>query len=399
MSAHLRPQRKKSALRLYLPGIGGVAAVNKELEEKNKAREQAGQQIISVETRARDVRTAVENWRKEHRRSEQDAEFLKRWPGGKCVHGHYLPHLYCNVCQTKIIGFDYNREKYSREIKQGMFGASRILWRPQKDGDVDELGENPDAPKQPERKVAVAEENKDLEEIKSEIDFEVWKESQNRGAEMNGAIAREIAHNVASSFLKNKIQNDTVLVGFYFDAMTREIRERAEMMVEVHGLRGLEQLAENYDADKDERDFAKMLLKEYSVREPRFKFNDKPIEVDGEGSITEGELALANDTSDHCGEGEEADNAEFFEDYAHVLRNCSQLWVTVESWRGDKRKVGRAMLAGTFSTLGIPGVDKSKASRLYHEIVEMFKPIIQKYLDDQRKAYPGLITDVKIGSK
>jgi inactivated superfamily I helicase len=54
------------------------------------------------------------------------------------------------------------------------------------------------------------------------------------------------------------------------------------------------------------------------------------------------------------------------------------LTALVATWRGDKRKVGEAMLRPGFSVRNVSGIDKSKVSRLYQVVVREFKTLIAK---------------------
>ena len=275
-------------------------------------------------------------------------------PKDKCVHG-VLTHFrhYCEVCAWERIDPKYNAETYRKEVKCALKNAKVSL---SKHDDGHQV----------------------LADIQTLADIEIWKATKKYGSDMNAAIAYSVARNTAQKFMSDFIDAKTILVGLDLEFATDADRTEAERLLQQCGdIQGLERLAKDDDANKENRNSAKDLIRRYGNRVARETSFDvkETMESGDEAQISVAELELNNREM----EGRRSpdldptpDIGDAFEDHLPALQ------ALVATWRGDQRKVGEAMLAGGFNVRNVPGVSKSQASRLYSVVVRAFKALITK---------------------
>jgi hypothetical protein len=338
---------RKPVKRLYTTGPGGVPQIDHALDQQNqeeqKAREQAQHAAINDA-----AQQAYSSFFQRNTRRFTKAGFEKYTairPKEKCWHGVLVWQHYCEVCYWEKIDLTYNPKLYATAITKGVGNARRSLRGPEGD--------------------------KDYADVKMLVDIEVWKASKNYGSEMNDALAYTVARRTAQKYLAERIEEQTVFVGLDLQFATLKDCEDAErLLLQCDGADVLDQLANDKDADPEDRKTAQRLINEYGERKPRFAALDggSPF-ADGKGvSAAEYEV----DEEGVRDENRAPDVAETFEDSRPALV------ALVATWRGDKKKVGEAMLKPDFSVRNVPGLDKSKVSRLYQVVVREFKTLISK---------------------
>jgi hypothetical protein len=295
-----------------------------------------------------------------------------RWPGGKCVHGHYLSESYCHVCSLALVDPDYNPNVYRTEITKALANAKQVLGgvaRSVRNTLRDEAG-NLVYEQQ-------AEGEKNFAEIEMIVDLEIWKTTKKYGDKMTAALAYTIARNTAQKFLANLITEQTIFTGLNLEFATTKDREDAErLLAQCDSVQALELLANDWRADANDRKTARHLINEYGERRTRFSSIDDTRE-DEEGEPNEApaevEVVQKEERETACA----PDVADTFEAHRPALA------ALVATWRGDQKKVGEAMLAPGFSVRSVPGVDKSKVSRIYPVVVRAFKTLIQNQLQNK----------------
>jgi hypothetical protein len=280
----------------------------------------------------------------EVRQQEHEA----RWPGGKCEHGHYLATEYCNVCSLRTIEPDYDPNKYRIAITKAMKNMPVGLRRERSysehysDGDVVK---------------------KELNDLHRVIDLKIWQACHKYGDRMSEALAYTIAKNAANTFLRGHIDDTTILNGIAWEFMSHEFREQAEELLARlgHDIRKLESAAKNHES-KDYA-LAKQIVEDYGERIPRAESMTPTENEDGEVPEVSRAEAVASLTP--------IDTAPSAEDFMEAHRPT--LEALVATWRGDQRKVGEAMLRPGFKVTGVPGVDKSKVSRIRQVVLKAFR--------------------------
>ena len=334
-----------------------------EAELEVGARRRAAQQALVESINA----VSVKIW-DEIRRAEHNA----RWPGGKCVHGHYLAEDYCQVCSLNLIEPGYDVDLYRREITKALSNAQRAL------GGITRNTREADrmtALQNNETIDPLTEGQKNFADIEMLVDLEVWKATKKYGDEMNGKLAYKIARNVAQQYLGDLIAEATVLTGLALEFMSDKDAEEANRLLSEYGdAEGLTALANDWRANAEDRTTARRLINEYGERVPRFASFDVMV-VDGEG--TTGDVSapeLEINAQKEQAKLRAQDVGDTFE--AHR----PELTALVATWYGPRKLVGEAILAGTFTVRGVPGVDKNKASQLYKVVSTAFKVLISRGL-------------------
>jgi hypothetical protein len=300
---------------------------------------------------------------------EYEADQRARF-GEKCTHGHLCATEYCNVCSIRTIDPDYNPGTYQTQITRALKNAKRVLGGVErrvrhirdKDGNPVFESEN------------LTEGQKNFAEIEMLVDLEIWKACRAYGEEMNAALAYRVARNTAGRFMGNLIDDQTTVVDIAWEFMTPEIHQKAEALVAEVGHDGLLRLSRDDRADVEKRKFAKQIINEYGERTPRFESLDAPTELTSD--MNDGDTTSAAEYKLHQQEERNAGRAPTSADLFDIHRDS--LAALVASWRGDPRKVGEAVLAGTFTARGVPGITKSSAGRLYQKVTAAFQSHIAK---------------------
>lgn len=349
-------QRKPPVKRLFTSGPGGVPQIDHALDQQNqeqqKAREQAMRDAIS--SAAQQAYAFFQSqppvdWGERNRRFTKAGyeRYTATRPKEKCYHGVLVWQHYCEVCYWEKIDLTYNPKFYQAEITKALSNARRSL--------------------------RGLEGDKDFADVKMLVDIEVWKATKKYGAEMNQSLAYIVARNTAQKFLADMIAEQTIFIGLDLQFATpKDCEDAARLLQQCEDEQALELLANDKNADPEDRKTAQRLINDHGVRVPRFASMDVMVQNEkGEaGDVSAAELEI------HEQEEREAacapDVSETFED------NRLALAALVATWRGDKKKVGEAMLGPDFSTRNVPGLDKSKVSRLYQVVVREFKTLISK---------------------
>jgi hypothetical protein len=298
-------------------------------------------------------------------KADQRARF-----GEKCDHGHLCATEYCNVCSIRLIDPNYNPNTYQTQIARALKNAKRVFGGVERrvrhirdeDGNPVFGSEN------------LTEGQKNFAEIEMLVDLEIWKACRAYGEEMNAALAYRVARNTAGRFISDLIDDQTIVVDIAWEFMTPEICQKAEALVAEVGLDGLLRLSRDDRADAEERKFAKQIINEYGERSPRFESLDAPNELASD--MNDGETTSAVEYKFRQQEEQNAGRAPISADLFDIHRDS--LAALVASWRGDLRKVGEAVLAGTFTVRGVPGVSKSTAGRSYQKVTAAFRSHIAK---------------------
>lgn len=309
-----------------------------------------------------------------------DAErHAEAWPaGGKCVHCVYVAEHYCGFCSIEIVEPNYDRERFRDEINKAL-GAAR------KNFHAGGYYAGKDA------KEILTEGEKNFQDLVGLVDLEVWKASRHYGDKMNGALAATIAKNTAGKFTAEIIADETILSRLELGAMPSDVRERVFAILAAVGGDIQEFVRRSRDdrTPPEIREFAKHIVREYGVRAPRFESFDVPTEFDagdgagfvasnGSDSTSKAEYAVHAQEADPARQGEMADQEHARAAGEALDAHREELQALVKTWRGDLRKVGEAVLAGPFTTRGVPGVSKSTASRLYQRVIQAFRAHISK---------------------
>jgi len=141
---------------------------------------------------------------------------------------------------------------------------------------------------------------------------------------------------------------------------TESERDDAERLLQkCDDVKALQLLANDKRADPIDREKAQNLINKYGERIPRFASTD--IMTRDEKRRGERRLGCRtrNTRKGRTSDGRAPDVAETLQDHRPALA------VLVATWRGDQRKVGEAILKPDFNVRNVPGVDKSKVSRIY----------------------------------
>ena len=350
-------QRKPLAKRLFTTGPGGVPHIDHALDQQNQQEQTEREQAIhaAIDSAAQQAYAFFQSqpsfdWGERNRRFTKAGyeRYTAVRPKEKCFHGVLVWQHYCEVCYWEKIDLTYNPKFYQAEITKALSNARRSLRGPEGD--------------------------KDFADVKMLVDIEVWKATKKYGNEMNQSLAYTVARNTAQKFLADLIAEQTVFVGLELEFATPKDREDAERLLrQCEGEDTLELLANDKNADPEDRRIAQQLINEYGVRTSRFTSLDAEPSKDENGERGDVSAAEAEVNKERAMDDDRApDASETFED------NRPALAALVATWRGDKRKVGEAMLQPGFSVRNVPGLDKSKVSRLYQVVVREFKTMISK---------------------
>lgn len=291
-------------------------------------------------------------------------KYAQAWPaGGKCVHGVYLSQFYCGVCAIEIVEPGYDRNRFRYEITEALKAARTNFHAGGYYAGKD-------------KKERLTEGEKNFQDLLGLVDLEVWKASRHYGEKMNGALAATIAKNTAGKFTAEVIEDQTVVRNIEWAAMPSDYRERAfALFTKVGSIEGLVRLSKDDRSPKSSRELAKSIIHDYGIRAPRFESMDVPTEFgDGEDRVKDGDSTSEAEYAVHEGERREEERASEMGEIFDAHREGLEL--LVKTWRGDLRKVGEAMLTGTFNTRGVRGVSRNSASRLYQKAVQAFRAYI-----------------------
>lgn len=285
-------------------------------------------------------------------------------PDQKCVHGVYLYKHYCGFCAWEIIDPGYNPEIYRVEINKALRYAKDVL----------KNGEN--FIKRPSLKVeereAKLEGQKDFEDLKCIVDIEIWKTVKKYEGKMSAALAYTVAKNQAGKYLSKRIDEQTILVE---DADGNPMLDEFGIEAGYNGAE-LKKESENPDASPEDRRVAKELLERYAVRKFRF------ISMDVKGEDEEGEPAETSAVENKIAMSSAAEPNDWFQEFIKG-GGCESLRQLAVAWHGDKRLVAEAMLKPGFTVRSVPGVDKSKVSRIRQVVLKEFKSFIQRELQNK----------------
>src|SRR6266576_765256 len=277
-------------------------------------------------------------------------------PDQKCVHGMYLAKHYCEVCRWEPIDPGYDAEIYRVEINKALryakfllsAGESFVKRQPVQQKESDEIEPR-------------LEGQKDFEDLVSLVDLEIWNATKFYGDKMNAAIAYTVARNQRGKFLADRIEEQTILV---VDSDGNPVLDE---FGQAEGLNGAELMKKSEDPNvtPEEQKEAKKLLERYAQRIPRFKsMDDRPEnEEGGDLGTTKAELAVIGGRA--IGGPAQGDD-----EFSAV--DIESLQRFVGTWHGDIRRVAAAMLKPGFTVRGVPGLDKSKVSRIRPVVARAF---------------------------
>jgi len=281
--------------------------------------------------------------------------------GSRCYHDK--PALDCGLC--RIAETDYNRDLYRSEINNAMTGIRQLrvgrtnqkllpdgthTWREKTFGD-----------------------DQGLEDLTQLVDVEMLKATRLYGPKMNEKLAYTVTRNTIGKFQQRVIEEVSMLVGVQWAAMSPDFHSRAITLFDELGtVEKLEALSHDDRADKERRALAREIIVEYGLRRSRFESFDEP-NVDENGAAVETSVVeLEIHEKERVAATAAPDPAGLLEEHRDSLA------ALVASWRGDLRKVGEAVLAGTFTARGVPGVARSTASRRYQDVMTAFRKHIAK---------------------
>jgi len=263
-----------------------------------------------------------------------NAIIVKRWkeiaklsgiqPDQKCAHGVYLYRHYCEVCAWERIDPGYNPDIYRVEISKALKHARRIL------SNGEAFVTRPSVKSKTLSPDITHEGQKDFEDLVRLVDMEIWQATKSYGDKMTPALAYTVAKNQAGRFLADRIEEQTILV------------------VDGEGNPVLDEFG-------------------YPERIPRFKsMDDRPGNEDGDGTgTTKAEVAVINSP---------AQGTDDWQAHIPALRQLAS------TWHGDQRRVAEAMLKPGFNVRSVPGVEKSKVSRIHPVVLRAFKALITRDL-------------------
>jgi hypothetical protein len=222
-----------------------------------------------------------------------------------------------------VFELDYDKETYREEINKALAYAKTLY----KNGSHF-IKRNP---LKREDRIAKFEGQKDFEDLVQLIDIEIWKATKKYGDKMSPALAYRIAKNQAMKAIGIRI-------------------DRSESAV----FSSLNELAPYADGEEPEASVAEVEIAKRGLEgRPNFEDFLLPTSPNGKGPQPHNQFRVLID--------------------AGVMDRLREL---VKTWGGDKRTVALAVLEADFTVRGIPGISKSKVSRLRQNILAEFKVFI-----------------------
>jgi DNA-directed RNA polymerase specialized sigma24 family protein len=234
----------------------------------------------------------------------------------------------------------YDHETYRQEISKALAHAKRML------------------------------KNCDFEDLLQDVTLEIWQATERYGDQMNARLAFRIAKNQAAAFLRERIKSQTILVT---DAGGNLDLNESGLAKGLNGAE-LKRQSKDKNAAPEVRRKAKKHIEKYARKYPRFLFLDEKPEKDDEQegamTITFAEKKVSRILQERAG----SDLSQTFRDVGGLLA----LRQLVGTWHGEKRRVGEAMLEPNFTVRSVPGLDKSKVSRIRQVVVKEFRAFITR---------------------
>ena len=322
------------------------------------------------------ARKEVEAWLQEHRNSQAAVEqkirnadqFFedlrarfadpsgKQVPHGlrpedKCSHGVYVAEFYCGICRDgRENEPEFRADVYGPVLRKALAKARPVL-------------------------CVTSEGRKDFEDLQQNAIIEVWRAWKRRGNEMTAGLAYKIARDVASEFLKQRIEETEIRICDVKGTPIMDERGKAR------GLDGgeLKRRSEDQSLSESERKAAKTLLQDYQATKLRF---ERFIPEDSQ-KVDESEPNYHNPSTDaklYKGQDVRAvENA--LAAGIDTQRELQELQRLAETWHGTQRAVAEAVLAGNFT---IPkfakasGMAPATVGRIYSVVRRGFASIRKK---------------------
>lgn len=318
--------------------------------------DQRREEVAVINVHNLGILAAVEN----EQRVKEAAHRIALSHGVRCWHDK--PALECGVC--RVADVEYNRDVYRREINEALseVASGFRLYRVTR--------KSVDGTKQfSERTFTDGQGLNDLEQV---IDVQIWQATRHYGPEMNSALARKIAKNTIATFQQDVIEDVSVLVGFYWDAMKSDFRQRAEALfrsiadLDEVRFQKLQTLARGRVGD--DWKLAKEMIVSYGRRRPRFEMLDEPAPFDE----SDGDTTSPAEFEIHQREATESQRAGEID----MEKYRPALEAAVKRMHGTQRKVGEAILAGTFTARGANGVPPSTAARVRQVVLRVFRQVV-----------------------
>jgi len=279
--------------------------------------------------------------------------------GSRCWHDK--PALDCDVC--RLAEADYDRDVYRTQINK----ALKELRYKHGRTNVREAGGTVLFDER-----AFSNDHEGLDDLVALVDVEILKATRHYGAKMSEALAYTVARNTIKKFQQRVVEEVSVLVDIEWAAMSPSLHERALALFKEAGtVEGLEILSRDDRADKDRRDLARQIVVEYGIRRSRYLSFDEPnVDDSGEAqdvSVVEQAIHEAQRIAEErVPDLDGALSEQLIEEYHPELE------ALVRQWRGTQRKVGEAILAGTF-TGTVQGVSRATAYRVRSVVLAAFR--------------------------
>ena len=217
---------------------------------------------------------------------------------------------YCDVCRLGPVEPGYNPREYDETINKAIRKAKNAIL--QSSGGYF-------------HGKAITEGQKNWEDLRQLVDLEIWVSRRHHGSKWSEALCYTIARHTAGAYLGELVKEKYILVE---DADGSPVLDESGKQVRIY-------------------------------RFISFDVEEKNEEGEASGtSVAEKEIARPD---------RQPDLVEVVKDHKPALEKL------VAGWRGNLRAVGEAILAGTFSARGVPGIPKSTASRLYQTATTAFR--------------------------